>query len=877
MADSDRRSVHLNNWSERLLLEQYLQRQFFDHIPFLCSFVMFIILLNIEHSNYSIYEIQTNLVNSLSLDDTTNINFVSDAYSYLNNTFFPAAALLNPLDSAYLTVSNSSGFVVPSYLQYYHLSTAIIGSPFLYAIRGPNNTASCMSSATSFAPKMQMYYPDYYYCGANVANLPPGMSCSSRINSSLFQDVMSCSDFKSVDQTVRNDGTLYLKVTDTTFGQVRASALTVTDANTFSALASSNWIDSTTSLVSVHGLFYSPKQGIYTTCEVRLVISETGRVSASYNLHSKADIANNSIWLSVLVACLIFALIQMTVDLWNVIMVVRSSLNSVAYLGRGMGGESEGWVGPVFHVICGSAQVVQLLMKLVSAVPLTFTIFASSESSISINMQEALTSMLDANPTTQPQYYADAVFHFISLVSMGHWLRLFSVIVLTLESIRFLLFIAVHPRLSSVTSTVAFAGEDLLNFFVIFIITNLLLAYLGAFAMGDQLSLFATVGDLMYQQLQNLTGSFNFTSFMYLPDQFIVVLYNITYCLFGYFICQNFYIAIVVDSFQKFKEVVAEYSLERSVPFDVAVLVACYFRAWYEKWPPRHVIIIAIEDFKLAYADEAIPRAIPFVALMPFMDSDYHEGGAKMFDYYEQTFCQDPDDSLHPEFGTFVEIRPKLLDAVADLEELTVQITTHVREGMADLRKINDASTLHDLAFQLEEAEMLKSELKALELERDELEINLMVANTALLKARGDTPAPYMLDKKASAERRFEDLLSALTEQEALLEKTLSAPIYESDRQPSLERASAGSNMTLDSSRAEGMVTGLTASLDEEGYAALKKSKCTEEDYEVFAERLARSTGLSVSLPSWKKTSEMIKENPDLTFKQFSRHLSNLN
>ena len=877
MTDPDHRSVHVNNWSERLLLEQYLQREFFNHIPFLCSFVLFLVLLNLERPDYSIFEIHENISTHLSLSSTADIHFISDAYSYFTTVFFPAVSLLSPLDTSYVSVSNATGAVVPNYTQLYTLATAMIGTPLLYAIRSSNTTDDCLKSSVSFAPTIQTYYPDYFYCGLNLTSVPDGLSCSSRINSTDFQSVISCANFASVNQTTRSDDTFYLFVDDAKYGTVKASVLPVTNLNVFSALQANNWIDSTTSLVSARSLFYSPQQGVYTACEVRMAISEAGRVSATYALESKSDIANDPTWVSVLIACLFFALVQMTVDLWNITIVVRTSLNSFAYLGRGMGGDSEGWVGPVFHVICGSAQVIQLLMKLVSALPVMFTLFASSTTPVRIDMQDALTSILDANPSTQPEFYTNAVFHFIDLLALGQWLRIFSVIVLALESIRFLLFIAVHPRLSSVISTIAFAGDDLLNFFVIFIITNFILAYLGAFAIGDQLSAYATVGDLLYQQLQNLTGNFDFSSFIHLPDQFMVVLYNFTFCLFGYFICQNFYIAIVVDAFQKFKEVVAEYSVEKSVPFDLVFLVKAYCRAWIENWPPRHVVIIAIEDFKVAYAEESVPRAIPFVALMPFMGNEYHDGGQRMFDYYEATFCQEPDDVLHPENGVFVEIRPKLLDAVADLEELTVQITTHVREGMADLRKMDDATTLNDLAFQLEEAESLKSELKALELEKDELEMKLMVANTALLKARGETPAPYLLDKRASGQSKFEQLIQALTEQEELLESARTAREEESERNPSLERASAASYISLNSSKSGKVITGLTATLDEEGYEQMKESKCTQDDYEVFAERLARSKGFDVSTRAWRRVSRQASENPEFSFDEFSRQLSELN
>ena len=641
--------VQLVNMVDRLHLEQFICRELTLRCPFLLCFTLFLVLLYLEYDSGLIFEVQSVITSHLGIATALSAKSLDDISQYYASSFMLGIASLNPLSSSFL---NSSGGVI-SKLTEYQLATAVVGWPIIYEIKGLDKSAQCHNDSKSFVNDFDKLYPIYWACGIN-------QNCSALGNLSN-DNLVACVDKRHVNQTDQSDGHYMrtLQVSDSSYGRVPASVLLLPDE-----MAANMSLDVYTAKTVAVAIFYTPQVDMFTFVSVEFKVSSVGSLTPKISINSFRETADAIFLLSLMIGCLSLGLLQLAIDSYEIL----SDNNDVHVKGKGMRPSLSYRKEGVFHLVCGIALIGLLISKILAKLPAAFNVVVNSPLTAT-NFRSTLKVMLALNPIESSQAYIDAYFNVFSQSSTAEYLRIGSTVVMMLETFRLILLLAVHPRVAMLVETVRIGADDIFHYSILFFIMYSLLALIAKWSFGDQLSYFSTFSGALFMQFQMLCGSWPFTDLQNFNNQFAVFVYVAVFGIVMFFVMLNFFLAIVVDSFEVCKQEIDDYKVEESLFKDMINLLIEFVYGTAQRWPSRQIMTRALETYRLEHIEiVAANKIVSWCDIETNFHDDVRLNAHKMFMCYHQRFAHKSDCFLHPMFGKFRGLKTQMSSAIVEIE-----------------------------------------------------------------------------------------------------------------------------------------------------------------------------------------------------------------
>ncbi|KAF4685666.1 hypothetical protein FOZ60_006292 [Perkinsus olseni] len=193
-----------------------------------------------------------------------------------------------------------------------------------------------------------------------------------------------------------------------------------------------------------------------------------------------------------------------------------------------------------------------------------------------------------------------------------------------------------------------------------------------------------------------LIGEWPFDDFDGYENQGVMVFYMIVFGVVMFFMVLNFFLAIVVDSFESTKQEIEEYKVEGSLFSDVWHLMVQFAMRHTRQWPSRALYIERLSRFRedaarqtgAAVQDESGTvvqtsgtKRVSLEKFKTYFNSPAErEGVESMFLYYHSHFAQDTEDFLHPLFGRSQSVKIQMASAYKPGANMVREITKEKQE-----------------------------------------------------------------------------------------------------------------------------------------------------------------------------------------------------
>ncbi|KAF4684492.1 hypothetical protein FOZ60_007742 [Perkinsus olseni] len=551
---------HLPHFIDRLLLEQYLEREFLLRLPFMFWLPILLILVTMEFPTGIMFEIHSNLRNHLGLDDVAEATTTDAIYDFLAATFLPGVGEMNPTDSQFVESSVRDGFIQLSQKKRYRQATALVTYPVLYIVRGPDSTGKC-DDIGDFGRAYQSFFWEFYYCHLLPAS-PVEESASASMSNTTgnttatgfrcgedptdLPDLLQCFDKSSDADTlptyqsswpVQN----YIAEVMVKSGATRLAAVDVaptTDRIEF--YRANGWIDGSASAVGTITTFYTPVADIYTFVSVYYKIGAVGHIQGSVYLNSFKDVAPQSMWLVGMLLAIGLTLLQTGIDMFRAF--------HPGYLARGVGmkeyllgmhavhlggpppqsspstDKNGTVVAPEGHTTSASDEYYEAVRKrkrnlrrsavfeslsdllVLSTLVLKLAAYLPSVGLTvpsflgTLEFSKVALSLLSWDPHNETGQYLTELLRASQIETLADSLRTLTMVILCLCCSRFVFFLATHPRVAILAETVRIGSDDMFHFFILFATLYSLLAFLARWVFGDSLAQFKSFNDALYTQ-----------------------------------------------------------------------------------------------------------------------------------------------------------------------------------------------------------------------------------------------------------------------------------------------------------------------------------------------------------------------------------------
>ncbi|KAF4698509.1 hypothetical protein FOZ62_023761, partial [Perkinsus olseni] len=230
-----------------------------------------------------------------------------------------------------------------------------------------------------------------------------------------------------------------------------------------------------------------------------------------------------------------------------------------------------------------------------------------------------------------------------------------------------------------------------------------------------------------------LIGEWPFDDFDGYENQGVMVFYMIVFGVVMFIMVLNFFLAIVVDSFESTKQEIEEYKVEGSLFSDVWHLMVQFAMRHTRQWPSRALYIERLSRFRedaarqtgAAVQDESGTvvqtsgtKRVSLEKFKTYFNSPAErEGVESMFLYYHSHFAQDTEDFLHPLFGRSQSVKIQMASAVQDIGSLVTSIAVETDQFMTDIRdrvamiSQNSANMVREITKEKQEKGRLKADL----------------------------------------------------------------------------------------------------------------------------------------------------------------------
>ncbi|EER08668.1 hypothetical protein Pmar_PMAR017726 [Perkinsus marinus ATCC 50983] len=552
--DQDNSSEPSGTQSEgqRLLIQDSNSSEPEDRI---CHLPHFIDRLLLEQ-----FEIHSNLRNHLGLDDVAEATTSDTIYSFLTDTFIPGMSGMNPADDEFVnSTMTDDGFIELSQKKPYRQATALVTYPILYIVRGPDSTGKC-SDLGEFGQAYQNFFRTFYYC--HLLPMSPVGNTSSQSTSNSTENSTATGQAPTVDR--------------------------------IAFYKDNNWIDGSASAVGTLTTFYTPVADIYTFVSVFYEISAVGHIEGSVYLNSFKDVSPvgndlspatpslplsdlwSAFWLVGMLLAIGLTLVQTGIDMFRAFhpghlargVGMKEYLLGMHAVHLGIPGHSNESTnkdggGPIaaeefaiFESLCDLFVLSTLILKLAAYLPsvgLTVPSFLGT-----LEFSKVALSLLSWDPHTETAQYLADLHRASQIETLADSLRTLTMVTLCVCCSRFVFFLATHPRVAILAETVRIGSDDMFHFFILFATLYSLLAFLARWVFGDSLAQFKSFNAALYTQFQMLIGEWPFDDFDGYENQGVMIFYMILFGIVMFFMVLNFFLAIVVDSFESTKQEIEE-------------------------------------------------------------------------------------------------------------------------------------------------------------------------------------------------------------------------------------------------------------------------------------------------------------------------------
>eukprot|EP00386_Alphamonas_edax_P010345 GDKI01033488.1.p1 GENE.GDKI01033488.1~~GDKI01033488.1.p1 ORF type:complete len:464 (+),score=113.31 GDKI01033488.1:1-1392(+) len=243
----------------------------------------------------------------------------------------------------------------------------------------------------------------------------------------------------------------------------------------------------------------------------------------------------------------------------------------------------------VFDIALRTALVVYCILRLV-------TTSAYDETFLNDTFSEVIkVPWIDGKQTFVHKFelFFVAVGEITDAFSTEYRFLTFAYILVYAMFIRFILYMAAHPRIAILVNTVREAMDELFHFAITFIMLFLVLAFLGYWVIGPDNPDYGEFSASLYRHMKMLLGDYDWPDKQ--ADVFFMI-HHITFVIVVFFILLNFFLAIIVDAFGTVKSGVEDCVVEQNIVLDVYDI---FFRkaimAYRYGWPDTEQVLLEVD------------------------------------------------------------------------------------------------------------------------------------------------------------------------------------------------------------------------------------------------------------------------------------------
>lgn len=181
--------------------------------------------------------------------------------------------------------------------------------------------------------------------------------------------------------------------------------------------------------------------------------------------------------------------------------------------------------------------------------------------------------------------FLNIVSEFGNLVIESSRVDTFGTFILLYLLMRIILATRAHPRISLVTSTLAYAMSDLFHLIIIFVIVLMCFSTIGMILYASESEIFSSIGMAMSVGFDNMLGPPGNLLLSEAVD--VKLLFSFCFHFICFFLMVNFVLAIIVDSYAKVVAGLVDNKVEQDIMSDVWMLCKHRYFKGKHKWPSR--------------------------------------------------------------------------------------------------------------------------------------------------------------------------------------------------------------------------------------------------------------------------------------------------
>lgn len=328
------------------------------------------------------------------------------------------------------------------------------------------------------------------------------------------------------------------------------------------------WLDAQTGSITLATMVYSAVPELFTSVEVTFDIDEAGNVGASWKLMTWRDLidASKKRFIASLVVCMCLAFFVLTL---NLVMGRRgSSLGPFLF-------ENLAWVAFIVY-------------------PLVMIIVVLTATSMASEFDDLLSTFLGLENTEPSALYAGIAHYFEVMDQITkdnetlNRVRIFAYITCYVQFAQLIFYFGAHPKVGTLSATVAKAMSHMLHFLFVFGMLFVMLGVMAHFVLGTELDDFGSLSSTFRAQTQMIYGAFIYADGVeYMSGSMLVMywMYAFTFMIVIFFTLLNFFLAIVVDAFSDVKTEIDALDTMRDFVSDFFGVIYTLCQSYTYGWP----------------------------------------------------------------------------------------------------------------------------------------------------------------------------------------------------------------------------------------------------------------------------------------------------
>eukprot|EP00919_Chromeraceae_sp_WS-2016_P038579 GHVR01092136.1.p1 GENE.GHVR01092136.1~~GHVR01092136.1.p1 ORF type:complete len:1256 (-),score=260.69 GHVR01092136.1:98-3418(-) len=465
----------------------------------------------------------------------------------------------------------------------YVRETVSVMPPLILQSRGQLSTCD---GGEVFANNLQMHIAKQFTrkCHASyTCSFPSFLQVAANNTESVVNGTANSTNVGCVDRSIEDTSDYW----DSTFVEIGAMTLVPEVVYMFDSAvvyregeirAVKEWIDLKTVHIVLMNIFYTPGKKIATKLNIQFTFEEKGPSLKSSSITSVQMMStyNYNIYIVCCVLVIILASIHILYGCSKFCLTISKDKDTGRFTRNTL------FKDPVTLILFDFIHRGTLV-----AYTCAFLIWRLSLQNAFLG--EHFNSLIEV-PWTDKEYTFKTkfamFFEYVEVILQDfqyqEFFRICAFILVFLGIIRTSVFMTAHPRIALLINTIVTALDDLIHFFISFMVIYVLSAFLGFFMYGDTVQGFKTIGSAIFTQFQMLIGDWPWQEDSEDP---LMYLYFTAFALIVFFILLNFFLAIIIDAYSEVKGKVEESEVENSLAYDIYVNIYFSFLSCRKRWP----------------------------------------------------------------------------------------------------------------------------------------------------------------------------------------------------------------------------------------------------------------------------------------------------